>query len=185
LRPGGLIDISETDRYLYDDNRQRFDLGTDELGPPWCARWLTFLRAATVDIGASIDAATHLHRWVSENPNFEDIVYKDYWLPMVPPIREDAPQSEGSRKFYRMMKMIVTVRIIYLKERKKGGLLSSPRLTFSPQGFIRSGRPMLLGSGLSEEFVNRLEVNVLQELAEARIPQYTRLQRVYARKKSN
>jgi len=44
---------------------------------------------------------------------------------------------------------------------------------------------MLLGSGLPEEFVDQLEANVLKEMAEAQIPQYTRLQRVYARKKSN
>ena len=44
---------------------------------------------------------------------------------------------------------------------------------------------MLLGSGLPEDIVNQMEANVLKEMAEARIPQYTRVQRVYARKKSN
>ena len=145
MRPEGLIDISETDRYLYDANRQRFDLGTNELGPPWCARWLAFLRAATVDRGANVDAATHLHRWVSENPNFEDIVYNEYWLPMIPPIREDAPQSEGSRKFYRMMKAIVTVRMIYLEERKKWWSLVFTETYFFPTGFYPLWTPDALG----------------------------------------
>ncbi|KIM37774.1 hypothetical protein M413DRAFT_448286 [Hebeloma cylindrosporum] len=160
LRPGGLIDIAETDRYLYDSNRQRFDVDTNELGPPWCARWMAFLRAATQDRGAGIDAATHLHRWVSENPNFEDIVSMDYWLPMIPPIREDAEQSDSQRRFLRRMKTIVT-------------------------GFLRSGRPMLLGSGVPEHIVDEMESNSLKEMAEARLPQYTRIQRVYARKRSN
>lgn len=62
-----------------------------------------------------MDAATHLHQWVSENPNFEDIVTMDYFLPMIPPIREDAVQTDSERNFYRRMKYIVTVRMIYLE----------------------------------------------------------------------
>ena len=172
---------------MYNSHKQRFDLGTDEheLAPPWCARWMAFLRAATQDRGASVDAATHLHQWVSENSNFEDIVYKDYWFPMIPPIREDEAQNENERRFYRMMKNIVTVRMIYLEESRGSRGLSYLHLPFSPQAFISSGRPMLLGDGLPEDIVNLLQANVLNEMAEARVPQYTRVQRVYARKKSN
>lgn len=147
---------------------------------------MAFLRAATQDRGANVDAATYLRQWVSENPSFEDVVSMDYWLPMIPPIREDESQNDGQRRFYRMMKSIVTVRTIYLEESggEAGAFLSSD-LPFFQQGFISSGRPMLLGSGLPEDIVNQMEANVLKEMAEARIPQYTRVQRVYARKKSN
>jgi hypothetical protein len=77
---------------------------------------MAFLREATQDRGANVDAATYLHQWVSENPSFEDIVYMEYWLPMVPPIREDETQTETERRFYRKMKHIVAVRMIYLEE---------------------------------------------------------------------
>lgn len=102
---------------MYDSNKQRFELSTNEFAPPWCARWMAFLRAATQDRGANVDAATYLRQWVSENPSFEDVVSMDYWLPMIPPIREDESQNDGQRRFYRMMKSIVTVRTIYLEER--------------------------------------------------------------------
>jgi len=75
---------------------------------------MAFLRAATQDRGANVDAATHLHQWVSENPSFEDVVYREYWLPTVPPIPEDALQSEREKKFYRKMKHNVVVRMILL-----------------------------------------------------------------------
>jgi len=80
---------------------------------------MAFLRAATQDVGANVDAATHLHQWVSENPSFEDIVYREYWLPTVPPIPEDAVQTEREKRFYRRMKQNVTVRMIL--HRRGGG----------------------------------------------------------------
>jgi len=48
---------------------------------------------------------------------------------------------------------------------------------------MSSGRPLLLGSGLSEDFVNQLEHNAVQELEEAITPVYVRIQNVYARKR--
>jgi len=51
------------------------------------------------------------------------------------------------------------------------------------QAFVRSGRPLLLGSGLPEDLVDELEKNMMIEIAERKTTQYTRLQCVYARKK--
>lgn len=48
---------------------------------------------------------------------------------------------------------------------------------------MSSGRPLLLGSGLSEDFVNQLEHNAVKELEEAITPVYVRIQNVYARKR--
>lgn len=48
---------------------------------------------------------------------------------------------------------------------------------------MRSGRPLLLGNGLSEEFVDQLENNAVAELDEAITPVYVCIQNVYARKK--
>jgi len=48
---------------------------------------------------------------------------------------------------------------------------------------MQSGRPLLLGSGLSEEFVDQLEHNAVVELDEAITPVYVLIQNVYARKK--
>lgn len=48
---------------------------------------------------------------------------------------------------------------------------------------MQSGRPLLLGNGLSEDFVDQLEHNAVVELDEAITPLYVRIQNVYGRKK--
>ncbi|CAA7264772.1 unnamed protein product [Cyclocybe aegerita] len=157
LRPGGLIDISEFDFHMYDKDHRRIELGTHEIGPPWWARWMTFLNVAIRTKGGDVDAATHLYDWVSSNPLFEGAVYREFWLPVVPGPRE-ANETEFQRRFYTKLREDVT-------------------------SFVRSGRPLLLGSGLSEDLVDDLEKNAMAELERRESPQYTRLQCVYARKK--
>lgn len=51
------------------------------------------------------------------------------------------------------------------------------------QAFLRSGRPLLLGHGLSTEFVDAMERNAYRELDEAVTPVYVLIQNVYARKR--
>ncbi|KDR85601.1 hypothetical protein GALMADRAFT_234564 [Galerina marginata CBS 339.88] len=157
LRPGGLIDVSEFDFHIYDKDHRRIELGTHEIGPPWWARWMTFMAVAIRNIGGDIDAATHLRDWISSNSLFEDVVYREFWLPVVPPPRM-ANDSEFIERFYAKMKEDVSA-------------------------FIRSGRPLLLGSGLPEDIVNEMEGKAMQELEERQSPMFTRLQCVYARKK--
>ena len=51
------------------------------------------------------------------------------------------------------------------------------------QEFIKSGRPLLLGSGIPESVLDEIERNARQELDEGRTPHYIRCQYVYARRK--
>ncbi|PPQ90946.1 hypothetical protein CVT25_008257 [Psilocybe cyanescens] len=158
LRPHGLLDISEFDFHIYDKDHKRIELGTHEIAPPWWARWMTFLAASIKHIGGDADAATHLLEWVSSNPSFEDVVYREFWLPIVPPPYSPT-ESEATRRFYRKMKE-------------------------NTSAFLGAGRPLLLGSDLPVELVDTLEQGALREMDERKITQYTRLQCVYARKKS-
>lgn len=48
---------------------------------------------------------------------------------------------------------------------------------------MKSGRPLLLGHGLSESFVDALERNACHELDEAKTPLYAHVINVCARKK--
>jgi hypothetical protein len=48
------------------------------------ARWFAFMRMAVRGRGGDVDAATHIHQWVCEHGDFEDIVYKEYWVPTSP-----------------------------------------------------------------------------------------------------
>lgn len=155
LRPGGLIDLAEFDFHVYDENHQRLEPDTHQVGPPWWARWMTFVRLAIQQIGGHTDAATHLWDWVSNHPAFEQPVYREYWMP----ICSSPTDSDPGRQ---------------LCQRLSGDALS----------FLRGTRPLLLGSGLAEDLVTELITHAEAEHHEAKILQYTRLQCVYARKKS-
>jgi hypothetical protein len=54
---------------------------------------------------------------------------------------------------------------------------------FRPKAFLRSGRPLLLNSGLSEEAVLTLEENAKQELLTCAHECYVRVQNVFAFKR--
>jgi hypothetical protein len=49
------------------------------------------------------------------------------------------------------------------------------------QQFLQSGRPLLLGNGLSENFIDELAQRCLWEVEEERTPYYILLEHVYAR----
>jgi len=156
LRPGGLIYVTEFDFRMYDMNHRRIELDDNELGPPWWARWLSYMVKAITQSGGDVDAASHLHEWILNNPIFEDVVYKEFWLPAVPLRLDTSNDSE---------------------DRLVQGWSDDSAV------FIRSGRPLLLGCGVPLETVDLLEENCMEELRERRIPQLTRVQSVYARKR--
>ena len=53
------------------------------------------------------------------------------------------------------------------------------------KAFLKSGRPLLLGSGVLEEVVNHLQHHASLEIKAASTPGYVRVQRTYARKKQS
>ena len=79
--------MSEYDFQTYDHNGQVVSVDKTRYAPPWWARWLSHLRDAIDEKGGDINAATHLHSWVSRNPAFEGVVYREYFLWIVPPPR--------------------------------------------------------------------------------------------------
>ncbi|KAJ7116793.1 hypothetical protein C8R43DRAFT_1038078 [Mycena crocata] len=159
LRPAGLLDIMEFDFHVYDHmpdgNHRRLDLETSRIAEPWVARWMVFAGLAAKNAGGHPDAATHLHRWISSHAAFENIVYKDYWVPVSP----HASFTDFQKRIGAQM---------------RDDILS----------FLKSGRPLLLGSGVPEPIVNELQINAERELRMATYPQYIRCQSVYCRKKT-
>ncbi len=81
LRPGGLIDIMEWDFHCYDEHFNRINLNTSTVSGPWWPRWLAFLEAAARNRGGAVDAASHIHDWVSHHPLFENVAYWEYYIP--------------------------------------------------------------------------------------------------------
>ncbi|KAJ7070618.1 hypothetical protein C8F01DRAFT_1107088 [Mycena amicta] len=158
LRPGGLLDLMEFDFYVYDHvpdgNHRRCELETSTIAGPWVARWMVFANVAARNAGGHPDAATHLRRWVTDHPLLEGVVYHDYWVPVSPhPSMTDFQRRMGTRM--------------------REDILS----------FLKSGRPLLLGSGVPESIVDELQFNAERELHDAALPQYIRCQSVYCRKK--
>ncbi|KAJ3879675.1 hypothetical protein F5051DRAFT_451309 [Lentinula edodes] len=156
LRPGGLIDLMEFDFHVYDENHQVIELETSKIAEPWWPRWLAFANLAARDRGGNVDAATYIHSWVANHHAFENVTYEEYWVPTCG-WRTDS-------EF--MMRIGVTLRDDIL-------------------AFLKSGRPLLLGSGVPEDLVNELEANAVKELHSGRARHYIRLQCVHARKKRN
>jgi len=158
LRPSGLIEVSEFDFHAYDANHRRIERDVNELSPPWWGVWLTHLRDAIKKSGGDVDAASHLHEWILNNPMFEDVVYREFWVPVVPERRDTSNDSEEVRQMYK-------------------------KLSDDCYAFLRSGRPLLLGHGFAPETISLIEEKALEELRERQPLQYTRLQCVYARKR--
>jgi len=96
LRSGGLIDIMEFDFHVYDQNHKRIELSTHMVERPWWPRWLAFAYLAAKRHGGDVNAATHLHSWIVDHPAFEDVVYRDFWVPASPWIEgNDAERRRG------------------------------------------------------------------------------------------
>ncbi|THV06547.1 S-adenosyl-L-methionine-dependent methyltransferase [Dendrothele bispora CBS 962.96] len=152
LRPGGLIDLMEYDFHVYDENHRRVQVDTSAVEGPWWARWMAFANVAARQRGGDVDAATHICSWVRNHPMFEDVQYREFWIPCSP-WKKDFPLD---------ISMCMRDDIL---------------------AFLKSGRPLLLGSGVPEETVRQLEVNAEREQLRASQRHYVRLQCVWAQKK--
>lgn len=60
---------------------------------PWLARWVSWAYMAVGRRGGSLNAAEKLYSWVTDNPLFEDVVYKQYWVPSSPWLQGDDPET--------------------------------------------------------------------------------------------
>ncbi|KAI9511740.1 S-adenosyl-L-methionine-dependent methyltransferase [Russula earlei] len=159
LRPGGLMELFEFDFRIYDGNHQLFSSSPGVMDAPWLPRWMSHLNMAVRQRGGSPDAANMLYSWTLQHPAFEDVVYEEYFIPTAPFMSHHEPNYHFLR-------------------------YTSETLREDMQAFLRSGRPLLLGSGLSEPLVDELQSRADMELKEARTVSYVRVERVYARKRT-
>ena len=83
VRPGGLIDLCEYDFQTYDIEGNVIEVENSDSPPSW-AKWLFHLRTAFGHQGRDIYAARDLLYWMEHNSAFVDIVYKEFFLPVVP-----------------------------------------------------------------------------------------------------
>jgi len=158
LRPGGLMELLEFDFRVYDPDFKPFSLPTGIMEPPWFPRWMSFCNMAVRQRGGSPDAANMLYSWTLQHPDFDDVVYQDYFIPTAPFMSPEEPDYDFIRGISETFRDDI-------------------------QTFLRSGRPLLLMSGLPEPLVDELQHHTHLELKEARTVSYIRVERVYARKR--
>ncbi|KAL6304917.1 S-adenosyl-L-methionine-dependent methyltransferase [Sparassis latifolia] len=155
LRPGGLVDLLEFDFRVYSIDKQPL-LG--QHAPSWLARWMNHCHMAVLTRGGEPDAANYLHGWMRDHGSFEDVVYRKFWFPTAPWRTGNDPESLRQNRIAQVFREDILA-------------------------FLKSGRPLLLGTGLPEVVVNELEGNARRELLEARTPAYILVEHVYARKR--
>lgn len=154
LRPGGLVNLLEFDFHMYDANFQRIDLETSIIAEPWWPRWLAFVELSVRNAGGDVEAATHLDSWLRNHGAFEDVVYKDFWIPSCPWIAENPFQ-----------------------------LYAGTAMGEDIVAFIKSSIPLLLSSGVPPTLVYEVQEKAETEIREGKSRNYVRLQYIYARKK--
>ncbi|KAF6754309.1 S-adenosyl-L-methionine-dependent methyltransferase [Ephemerocybe angulata] len=154
LRPGGIMELQEFDFRIYDRDHREIEVSVySPLGPPYWARFMAHMNQAIQKKGGDVDAARHLWKWVTSHEAFEDITYRDVWVPCIP-----GDDSRYAAEVYPILRENITA-------------------------FLKSGRPMLLANGMSEAVYDTIEQNTLREMHESNEPQYTRLQCIYATKR--
>jgi hypothetical protein len=179
LRPGGLVELLEFDFRVYSASFKPFSFLDDTMEPPWFPRWMSLINMAVRQRGGSPDAANMLHSRTLQHQAFEDVVYEEYFIPTAPFMSHQEPNYRFLRTISEMFRDDIQV-CGYGYPR-----LPHPHHLHSfVQSFLRSGRPLLLGSGFSEPLVDELQHRANLELKEARTVSYIRVERVYARKRS-
>ncbi|TEB26001.1 S-adenosyl-L-methionine-dependent methyltransferase [Coprinellus micaceus] len=154
LRPGGVMELCEFDFSIYNQNHHPFTIHLHEpMVSPYWARWMAHLRRAVQGRGGDIFAAGYLWQWATNHPAFENIEGRDVWLPTVP-----GNHSEYPGEFYALLRENVS-------------------------SFLRAGKPLICGSGLSEEDFEFLRDQTLWELHHSDETQFTRLQCLWASKR--
>ncbi|THH29335.1 hypothetical protein EUX98_g4843 [Antrodiella citrinella] len=162
LRRGGLIDLTEYNFVIHDGNKQKIDVPEikegEEVTGPWLPRWMSLAQKAIRTRGGEVEAADHLARWVSDHGAFENVVHRPFWFQASPWNTNTDPEAIRQNEIAKVM---------------REDMLQ----------FLKSGRPLLLGAGIPEDLVNKVEANATQELREARTKLFILIENVYAQKR--
>lgn len=204
VRPGGLVDFTEWDFRMYDMDKQpitpsyREIYGLDDSQPSherdsskaWLPRWYAALGQAARRRGGHIDAAALMHNWIADHKEFEDVVCREFWFPSSPWMFDIIKSSTPGDNTIRYQPNKLYYEKFHCFE-TGSNQIADPETLFrvcnrireDGYAFLRSGRLLLLSSGMPEDVVDRLQENATRELMEAKIPVMARIRNVYARRK--
>jgi hypothetical protein len=94
----------EFDFTLHDADHKLIPLDTSTIDGPWFPRWMAFAKLAASQRGADVNAASNMRQWITENGAFEDIVYREFWLPTCPWQKGDDPRTAWWRSVGEVMR---------------------------------------------------------------------------------
>lgn len=113
---GGLIDLSETDFCVYGADKKLIETQMNSMEPPHLPRWFAFIAMAIQRRGGQVGAARDLHRWVSENPAFEEVVAREFFLPIYPFFRPQDHHWRAKNRIGEYMREAVIVSSVSIYE---------------------------------------------------------------------
>ncbi|KAI0348125.1 hypothetical protein BDW22DRAFT_1350275 [Trametopsis cervina] len=155
LRPRGLVDLTEFDFRIYGRDRKPIPI---DAHAPAIARWMNLAHRAVQHRGGEPDAANHLYRWMNDHPSFEGATYHEWWFQISPWRRGKDPESRWENRHGTAMRDDI-------------------------YSFMKSGRPLILRTGVPQEVLDPVEEAAVRELTENLVDGYIRVENAYARKK--
>ena len=111
LRPRGLLEVLEFDFRVYDEHHEPILPSRAEEETPALARWMNLANVAVEQRGGEPDAANHLHRWLLDHPELEDVVYREFWFPTCPWLKGNDVHTARHNRTGAMMRDDILVRL--------------------------------------------------------------------------
>ncbi|EJD48504.1 S-adenosyl-L-methionine-dependent methyltransferase [Auricularia subglabra TFB-10046 SS5] len=143
VRSRGVISFTESDYRAYDGNKNLITVEEGKDGQPRSVSAIAVLYHYIVKSvrarGANIDAAALLHRWIGQHSAYEDVEYREFWLPTGPFIDPDAEDAHRLNFIGELLRQDLRI-------------------------FLKSIRVLLLSGGMPEAQVDELRARAWREL---------------------
>ena len=94
LRPGGLIEVVESDLRVYDKIGTPM-VSSNRRPTSWWETLLERVKEAGRCAGGDVDAAENLEKWISSQGDFEDVGFRDVWCPVTPRDRDPSENQDS------------------------------------------------------------------------------------------
>lgn len=168
--------LTEFDFHIYGTDEKPIAIVEDASA---LAKWMFLAHQAVKQQGGEPDAANHLHQWISSYDIFENVVYRKWWIQTSNWNKRQDEETKLLNRHGAAMRDDILVSLLPCCSSFYSSGLTSWR-----QAFLKSGRPLLLGTGIPEHMLNDCEDAARRELLEAKIPTYVLVEDVYARRKA-
>ncbi len=96
--------MTEYNFLIYDHHKKPITPNFPSNQGPYLAQWMHMAQAAIRKRGADVEAAHHLHKWVTEHPDLSDISYTPLWFQASPWKQGDDPATQTDNEVGEVMR---------------------------------------------------------------------------------